>query len=211
MRARRHHVRWAHRQLLAGAELDAPVAGAGIPLEEMAVDSVVLSSGSLERVQSDADTRTEICKIASVRSLRPIAIEELDHADPLHRGAVGMLVRGHPNVNLADFLVGCACAAAGVRRGPWAGLHLSSEVLALLCVAVCSLDVVTFELATRHSCSTASFTQRHARVVASIVGKRAWLQALCCRCSARWRREGGSKWMLLTAEDDVLAGQCKSC
>ena len=80
-----------------------------------------------------------------------------------------MLVRVHPNLNLADFLVGCACAAAVVQRGPWAGLHLSSDVLALLCVAVCSLDVVTFELATRHSCSTASFTQRHARVVASIV------------------------------------------
>ena len=56
-----HHVRWAHRQLLAGAELDAPAAGAGIPLEEMAVDSVVLSSG-LERVQSDSDPRTEILR-----------------------------------------------------------------------------------------------------------------------------------------------------
>ena len=54
-----HHVRWAHGQLLASAELDAPAAGAGIPLEEMADDSVVLSGG-LERVQSDSDPRTEI-------------------------------------------------------------------------------------------------------------------------------------------------------
>ena len=35
MRARRHHIRWAHRQLLAGAELDATAPGVGIPLEEI--------------------------------------------------------------------------------------------------------------------------------------------------------------------------------
>ena len=51
----------AGAELLAGAELDAPAAGAGIPLEEMADDSVVLSGG-LERVQSDSDPRTEILR-----------------------------------------------------------------------------------------------------------------------------------------------------
>ena len=54
-RAQPRHIRWKHRELHAGAELDVPVPRAGIPIEKTAFHSVVLCI-RFERVQSDSGT-----------------------------------------------------------------------------------------------------------------------------------------------------------